>query len=86
MVVWLDKLTNLGSSIRTEVSSPESSQKDDAARFRRYGIEDAYAAKFLDNALLGRWNNRSSLTPQCVLIEFGDLSVNWKLGIDSENF
>jgi hypothetical protein len=28
MVLWLDKLTYLGSSIRTEVSSPESSRKD----------------------------------------------------------
>jgi len=28
MVAWLDKLTNLSSSIRAEVSSPESSKKE----------------------------------------------------------
>ena len=53
MVAWLDKLTNLSSSVRAEVSSPESPKKrDDTARFRRDGIEDAYAPKFLDNGLL----------------------------------
>src|SRR5260370_207656 len=28
MVAWLDKLTNLSSSVRAEVSSPESSKKE----------------------------------------------------------
>jgi len=44
MVAWLERLTNLASSVRTEVWSPELSHpRDDATRFGM-GIEDAYAA------------------------------------------
>ena len=49
MVAWLDKLTDLSSSVRAEVSSPESSKKETTQLGFVGGIEDAYAAKFLDN-------------------------------------
>src|SRR5215467_2227307 len=47
MVAWLDKLTNLSSSLRAEVSSPEFVKKKRRHSSVSSGwIEGAYAAKF----------------------------------------
>jgi hypothetical protein len=62
MVAWLDRLTNLASSVRTEVCSPESSHEEttqlgslgwDRGRGRSEVLDDAPSGGWVENKLTG---------------------------------